>query len=83
VPQIPANHVLVKNIDIMGFVWGSYRKRRSDLLTPAFAQLTGWYAEGRVRPVISHRLRLADAADGYRLLRERRATGKIVLETRN
>lgn len=82
VPQIPANHVLVKNIDIMGFVWGSYRKRRPDLLASAFARLGAWYADGRLRPVISHRMKLAEAAEAYRLLRERRAIGKIVLETR-
>ena len=83
VPQIPANHVLVKNIDIMGFVWGSYRRRRPDLLAPAFARLTAWHAEGRLRPVISHRLKLAEAVEAYRLLRQRRATGKIVLATRD
>ena len=82
VPQIPANHVLVKNVDIMGFLWGSYRKRRPELLAPALARLVAWYAEGRLRPVVSHRLKLADAAKAYRLLRERKATGKIVLETR-
>ncbi|HEV2264958.1 MAG TPA: NADPH:quinone oxidoreductase family protein [Stellaceae bacterium] len=82
VPQIPANHVLVKNVDIMGFQWGSYRTRRPDLLTPGFARLAGWHAEGRLQPVVSHRLPLAAAPEAYRLLRERRATGKIVLETR-
>lgn len=82
VPQIPANHVLVKNIDIMGFLWGSYRARRPDLLRPAFAQLIRWYAEGRLRPVVSHRLTLAAATEAFRLLRERRATGKVVLEMR-
>lgn len=82
VPQIPANHVLVKNIDIMGFQWGSYRTRRPELLTSAFARLIGWYADGRLRPVVSHQLKLAAAPEAYRLLRERKATGKIVLETR-
>src|SRR5215472_12830852 len=82
VPQIPANHVLVKNVDIMGFQWGSYRSRRPELLTPGFAHLVEWHAEGRLRPVVSHRLPLAAASEAYRLLRERRATGKIVLETR-
>jgi NADPH:quinone reductase len=82
VPQIPANHVLVKNIDIMGFVWGSYRRRRPDFLTGAFARLMAWYAEGRLRPVISHRLGLPEATSAFRLLRERRVIGKIVLQTR-
>ncbi len=83
VPQIPANRVLVKNIDIVGFLWGSYRARRPELLAPAFARLGGWHAEGRLKPVVSHRLKLTDAAEAYRLLRERRATGKIVLEIRD
>ena len=82
VPQIPANHVLVKNVDILGFQWGSYRTRRPDLLTQGFARLATWYAEGHLHPVVSHRLKLAAVAEAYRLLRERRATGKIVLETR-
>ena len=82
VPQIPANHVLVKNVDIMGFHWGTYRTRRSEMLTPAFARLCDWYAEGRLHPVVSHLLPLAAAPEAYHLLRERRATGKIVLETR-
>src|SRR5215469_4891187 len=77
VPQIPANHLLVKNIDVMGFLWGTYRTRRPELLTPAFARLCGWYAEGRLHPVVSHGLTLAAAPEAYRLLRERRATGKI------
>ena len=82
VPQIPANHVLVKNIDIMGFQLGSYRARRPDLLRPAFAELIRWHTEGRLHPLVSHRLKLGAAAEAFRLLRERRATGKVVLETR-
>ncbi|MDE2230054.1 MAG: zinc-binding dehydrogenase [Alphaproteobacteria bacterium] len=66
----------------MGFFGGSYRKRRPELLAPAFARLVTWYAEGRLRPVVSHRLPLAAASEAYRLLRKRRPSCKIALETR-
>jgi len=82
VPQIPANHVLVKNVDIMGFTWGGWSRAKPALLAPAFAQLGAWFAEGRLKPHVSHRLKLAAAAEAFRLLRERKATGKIVLEIR-
>ncbi|HZL58402.1 MAG TPA: NADPH:quinone oxidoreductase family protein [Stellaceae bacterium] len=81
VPQIPANHLLVKNVDIMGFNWGSYRQARPALLADSFTQLTGWYAGGRLKPVVSSQLPLEKAAEAYRLLKERKATGKIVLLT--
>ena len=30
VPQIPANHLLVKNISVMGLYWGGYLAFRPD-----------------------------------------------------
>jgi NADPH2:quinone reductase len=45
-----------------------------------FDDLFAWYVAGRLRPHVSHRLPLAEAAEGFRLLQERRATGKVVVE---
>ncbi|MEL6679853.1 MAG: zinc-binding dehydrogenase [Pseudomonadota bacterium] len=41
--------------------------------------LFGWYAEGKIKPHISHRLPLADAGEALELLRSRKATGKVVV----
>ena len=42
VPQIPANLVLVKNIDIIGFFWGSYRRTsRSSWPSPSRSSSAG------------------------------------------
>lgn len=60
VPQIAANHLLVKNISVMGLYWGGYQKFRPDVLTGSLETLVGWYAEGGLRPHISHRKRDAD-----------------------
>ncbi len=81
VPQIPANILLVKNLTALGFYWGSYREKRPDLLEASFAQLFRWYGEGRLKPHVSNRYDLADAAAALALLTDRRATGKVVLTT--
>ena len=44
-------------------------------------RLFGWYADGGLRPHVSHRLPLARAAEGLELLRSRQSTGKVVIET--
>jgi NADPH2:quinone reductase len=80
ISQIPANLVLVKNIDIIGFYWGSYQKHKPDVLRRSFQQLFRWFEEGKLRPHISHRLPLDLTANALRLLQERKSTGKVILE---
>ena len=79
VPQIPANILLVKNVAVQGFYWGSYRRHDPERLRGAFSELFRWHAEGRLRPHVSATLPLAQAAEAVRRLAERRATGKIVV----
>jgi NADPH2:quinone reductase len=42
-------------------------------------QLADWYAEGRVKPHISGRYRLDQAAEALRLMADRKVAGKIIL----
>jgi NADPH:quinone reductase len=79
VPQIPANIVLVKNIDVIGFYWGSYQVHNPELLRSSFTQLFRWFEEGKLRPHISHQLPLERAAQALELLQHRKSTGKVVL----
>ncbi|WP_438942696.1 NADPH:quinone oxidoreductase family protein [Primorskyibacter marinus] len=80
VPQIPANHLLVKNISVLGLYWGGYMAFRPDVITDSLAELLRWYEEGRIHPHVSHLLPLSSAAEGMDLLRNRRSTGKVVIE---
>ncbi|MEB8385871.1 NADPH:quinone oxidoreductase family protein [Rhodobacteraceae bacterium KMM 6894] len=79
VPLIKANHLLVKNLSVIGFYWGGYLSFRPDLLTGSLATLLEWYAQGRIRPHVSHTYPLAEAAEGLELLRARKSTGKVVI----
>lgn len=79
VPRIPANILLVKNVTVHGFYWGGYRRFAPDAVTDSLRTLLAWYAEGGLRPHVSHVLPLERAAEGLQLLRDRRATGKVVI----
>ncbi|MCC1493683.1 NADPH:quinone oxidoreductase family protein [Cognatishimia sp. F0-27] len=80
VPQIKANHLLVKNISVLGVYWGGYLEFRPDVLTGSLATLMGWYEAGRIKPHVSHVLPMAEAGEGMALMRQRRSTGKVVIE---
>ncbi len=79
VPQIPANILLVKNMSVHGLYIGGYAKLNPGALRRSFETLLGWYADGRIRPHVSHVLPLAQAEAGLDLLRRREATGKVVI----
>ena len=79
VPQIPANHLLVKNLTVIGLYWGGYTRVNPKVLTDSFAELTRWYVEGKLNPHVSNVLPLAQANEALDLLRTRKATGKVVV----
>jgi NADPH2:quinone reductase len=79
IPQAPANILLVKNIDVIGFYWGSYQARKPELLRDSYAKLLGWFEQGKLKPHVSARIDLKDVEQAMNLLQERRSTGKVVL----
>ncbi|MBQ2261160.1 MAG: NADPH:quinone oxidoreductase family protein [Loktanella sp.] len=79
VPQVPANILLVKNIDVIGFYWGGYLKFQPEALSASLAELLDWLAEGRLHPHISHILPLDRADEALELMRSRASTGKVVI----
>jgi NADPH2:quinone reductase len=79
VSQIPANILLVKNVDVLGFYWGSYRARAPEHLTESFQALARMAENGQLRPHVSSVRALVDWKEGFEMLLGRRSTGKIVL----
>ncbi len=79
VPQIPANHLLVKNLSVIGLYWGGYLRFHPQVIDDSLRQLLRWYDEGRLHPQVSHALPLDQAGAALELLRERQAIGKIVV----
>lgn len=62
-------------------LWLTPMAAEPELMQMAVQDLFGWAAKGRIRPVVGHTLPLVQAADGARLLLERKNYGKVVLTT--
>jgi NADPH2:quinone reductase len=81
IQPVAANHLLVKNVDALGFYWGGYHRHEPALLRHTMGRLTNWCASGEIRPHVCARFPLAEVAAGIELLLGRRSTGKVLLET--
>jgi NADPH2:quinone reductase len=79
VPPIAANHLLVKNLSVMGLYWGGYLTFAPHILTQSLQTLFNWFAQGGLRPHISHVLPFEDYPKALDLLKTRQATGKVVI----
>ena len=78
-PALKPNHLLVKNVTVIGFFWGGYPGFNPQAVADSMTDLMRWHAEGRIRPHVSHVLPLDRALEGLELLRSRTATGKVVI----
>lgn len=79
IPQIPANHLLVKNVDVIGVFWGAYKHMKTDTLKKSCAELISWHAAGRIHPQVCRTFPLHQAASAIDMLTSRRAIGKLVI----
>jgi NADPH2:quinone reductase len=82
VPQIPANHLLVKDASALGLSLGQLRRHRPEVVQSAMRELLEWWREGRLQPLVSDRFPLERAAEAVEVLRDRRAAGKVALIVR-
>lgn len=79
VPQIPANHLLVKNVDVIGLNWPAYAELNPGVMTASFQTLMQWYLDGAIKPHISAAYPLEEAVEALNQVVARKSTGKVVL----
>jgi NADPH2:quinone reductase len=79
VPQIPANRLLVKHRAALGSSLRYFRWHAPDKLLRSVEELVQWYGEGKLRPLVTHRLPLERSVEAIRLLTDRKAHGKVVV----
>lgn len=79
IPQVLANYLLVKNITIIEFYWGSYLKFNPHALKGSVGKLLDWYVKGHLKPHNSHIMPLDKVTDALELLRSRKSIGKVVV----
>lgn len=79
VPQIPANRLLVKNRAAHGSSLRHFRWNQPDKLRRSVEELFGWYEDGKLHPLVTHRLPLEKTIDAIKLLTQRKAHGKVIV----
>jgi NADPH:quinone reductase len=82
IPQLAANRVLFRNIDIVGAGWGAFLERHPELKAATHADLVRMVEAGFVSPLVGAELPLERAADALRVIADRQAVGKVVLTIR-
>lgn len=79
IPSIPLNLTLLKGCQIVGVFWGAAVQKDPAGHQQNMQELFALYAKGQIKPRISARFALEDAAQALRLIEDRKAQGKIVL----
>jgi NADPH:quinone reductase len=79
IPKIPLNLALLRERRIVGVYWGDWTRHDPAGQARNFEQLVQWIAAGRIRPLISDRVGLADAVGALQRMTRREVVGKIVV----
>jgi NADPH2:quinone reductase len=80
IPEVRVNRLLLNNIEVVGAGWGAYASGKPDRNREIGAAVTRLADEGFVAPIVGERFPLERAAEALKVIDERRATGKVVLE---
>lgn len=87
VPQVAANLLLVKNVDVIGLYWGQYlgwgrlpsRPGDEARVQAAMAELFAWHAQGRLHPETCGRYPLEGWREALACVSGREVIGRVVL----
>ena len=80
IPEVRVNRLLLNNTEVIGAGWGASVLGRPERTERIGRAVEGMIESGQVRPIIGARFPLDNAADALRLLDERGATGKVILD---
>lgn len=78
-PEVRANHVLVKNYGVLGLHWALYQARRPDLVDAAHEELSKLAASGAVRPVVADVVPFELAPVAVQQLADGTTSGRLVI----
>ena len=82
IPSLPANLPLLKGAAVIGVFWGAFAQRQPQDNVENFQQLFAWYAQGKLKPLVSQTFALQDTAQAIKTLAARKAVGKLVIKVR-
>ena len=82
IPQIPANHLLVKNVSAVGLYWGSYSLANEEVFRWSVDRCFEEYNNGNAKPYVCTSFDLSEINNAFDYVRQRKSMGKVVVEIR-
>lgn len=79
IPQVPVNHILIKNYSIVGVHWGYFNRLMPEQVIQAHKQLMRMYEEGQIKPLIYGEYGMTELPEALALLGNRKTYGKLIL----
>jgi NADPH:quinone reductase len=79
IPEVPANHLLVKNYAVLGLYAGNYRKVDPAVERATHVALMDLYSQGAIRPLVRERVPFHAAPSALARLGSRDSVGKLVV----
>ncbi|MFJ3493551.1 NADPH:quinone oxidoreductase family protein [Streptomyces sp. NPDC086091] len=79
IPAPALNHALVKNYALLGLHWGLYNTKNPELVQHCHKQLTDLAARGAVKPLVSERVPLSEAAAAVQRVADGVTTGRVAV----
>jgi NADPH2:quinone reductase len=79
IPSLPLNLALLKGASIVGVFWGDFSRREAQANARMMQELTDWYAQGRIKPVIDCTMPMHDLKQAYARMGSRAVRGKLVM----
>ncbi|MFD4572538.1 NADPH:quinone oxidoreductase family protein [Streptomyces sp. NPDC058417] len=79
IPAPALNHALVKNYALLGLHWGLYNTKNPELVQHCHEQLTDLAARGAVKPLVSERVPLSEAAAAVQRVADGVTTGRVAV----
>jgi NADPH2:quinone reductase len=79
IPKLPLNLVLLKSCQVVGVFWGAFEARDPAALARHVSALFALYEKGAIKPAISRRFSLENAAEAIAALANRDALGKLIV----
>ncbi|MFG3260096.1 NADPH:quinone oxidoreductase family protein [Streptomyces sp. NPDC048172] len=79
VPTPGLNHALIKNYSILGLHWGLYAAKEPAAIRSCHEELTKLADSGAIKPLVSERVGLEDAADAVQRVFDGVTTGRVTV----
>jgi NADPH2:quinone reductase len=80
IPEVKVNRLLLNNTEVVGAGWGAYVLAKPEVNREIGDGVLALAEKGFVAPIVGARHPLEEAAEALRLIDERGALGKVVLE---